>query len=301
MDRLTALSVFARVVEDGGFSAAARRLGMSVTMVSNHVRALEDRLGARLLNRTTRKVSLTEIGRAYYQRASQILADLEDADGMAGALQSKPRGTLRLHATTPMVRFLAPVIAEFLTLYPEVSVDLAIGERMIDMVEEGYDLAFRTFSPPDTSLIVRRLAPWHHIPCCSPGYIATHGAPRHPSDLTRHNCLRYTYYPYGNDWRFSDPDGTPIPVRVDGNMVTTSPEAIRHLALAGNGMYLAPSFLVADDLAAGRLVRVLEDYATVEFAISALYLDRHYLAAKIRSFIDLISERFAEERKKQLF
>ena len=296
MDRLTSLAVFCRVVESGGFSAAARRLGMSVTMVSNHVQALEDRLAARLLNRTTRKVSLTEVGRVYYQRSSQILGDLEDADSAAGALQSKPRGTLRVYTNTPLVRFLAPVISEFLGLSPEVSVDLTTGERMIDMVEEGYDLAIRTLPPPDTSLIVRRLAPWHHIPCCSPGYLATHEALSHPSDLARHNCLRYTYYPYGNEWHFSDPDGTPIPVRVSGNLVTTAAEAILHQTLAGNGLFMAPSFFVAAEIASGRLVRVLENFVTEEFAISALYPDRHHLAAKLRSFIDIAVSRFAEYR-----
>jgi len=296
MDRLTSLEVFCRVVESGGFSAAARRLGMSVTMVSNHVQALEDRLAARLLNRTTRKVSLTEVGRVYYQRSSQILGELEDADRAAGVLQSKPRGTLRVYTNTPLVRFLAPVISEFLGLSPEVSVDLTTGERMIDMVEEGYDLAIRTLPPPDTSLIVRRLAPWHHIPCCSPGYLATHEAPLHPSDLARHNCLRYTYYPYGNEWHFSDPDGTPIPVRVSGNLVTTAAEAILHQTLAGNGLFMAPSFFVTAEIAAGRLVRVLENFVTEEFAISALYPDRHHLAAKLRSFIDIAVSRFAEYR-----
>jgi len=297
MDRLTTLSVFARVVESGGFSAAARRLGMSATMVTNHVQALEDRLGARLLNRTTRKVSLTEIGRAYYERTAQILADLDDADSMAGASQSKPRGTLRVYANTPLLRFLAPVIAEYFALYPETAVDLTHGERMIDLVEEGYDLAIRTFPPAESSLILRRLAPWHHILCCSPAYLARHGAPKHPAELAQHNCLRYTYYPFGNDWHFSAPDGAPVTVRVTGNLVTTGVEAISYLALEGYGIYLGPSFLVAGDLATGRLVRLLEDFPTVEFAISALYPARRHLAAKLRAFVDLVAERFAAQRE----
>jgi DNA-binding transcriptional LysR family regulator len=159
MDRLTSLTVFARVVDSGGFSAAARRLNMSTTMVSNHVQSLEDRLGARLLNRTTRKVSLTEVGKAYYERCTQILAELEEADRAASAQQSTPRGTLCLYTGASLARFLAPVIGEFLPLYPEVSVELTIGERMVDLVDEGFDLAIRPVLPPDSSLIVRRLTP----------------------------------------------------------------------------------------------------------------------------------------------
>src|ERR1043165_7953669 len=148
MDRLTSLEVFSRVVDNGGFSAAARKLNMSTTMVSNHVQALEERLGVRLLNRTTRKVSLTEVGRAYYDRCTRILADIEQADDIAGALQSTPRGTLRIYANTHIVQFLSPVVTEFLGSYPDVKVDLAIGERTVDMIEESYDVAVRMLPPP---------------------------------------------------------------------------------------------------------------------------------------------------------
>src|SRR3546814_466676 len=266
MDRITSLTVFGRVVECGGFSAAARRLNMSVTMVSNHVQALEDRLGARLLNRTTRKVSLTEIGKAYYERSTQILADLEEADRMAASLHAEPRGTLRLYTGTHIVRFLAPVVSEFLTLHPAISVDLTIGERMVDLVEEGFDLAIRPLPPPDSSLIVRRLTPWRNILCCSPAYLDGHEAPRRPSDLARHNCLRYAFYPYGDEWRFTGPAGEPVSVRVSGNVLTNSGDTLRHLALSGHGVILGPSFVVADDLMAGRLGRILGVNLPVAFA-----------------------------------
>src|SRR4051812_44138402 len=157
MDRLTSLTAFVRVVDNGGFSAAGRRLNMSTTMVSSHVQSLEDRLGARLLNRTTRKVSLTEVGKVYYDRCTQILAELDEADRAATTLQSTPRGTLRLYTGTSIVRFIAPVVAEYLALYPDASVELTTGERMIDLIEEGLDLAIRPTPPPDSSLIVRRL------------------------------------------------------------------------------------------------------------------------------------------------
>ena len=296
MDRLTSLAVFARVAEASGFSAAARRLGMSTTMVSNHVQALEDRLDVRLLNRTTRKVSLTEVGRAYYARAVQILGDLDEADRIAGDTQATPRGTLRLHTGTHVVRFLSPVVREYLALYPGVTVDLTIGERMVDLIEEGFDLAIRTLPPPDSSLIVRRLTPWRHIVCCTPDYLHAHSAVQVPADLAQHNCLRYGLYPYGDEWRFDGPDGRTAAVRVAGNTVTNSAELLLYLALSGVGVMLAPSFVAAEDLAAGRLVRLIPAYRPVEFAISAIYPHRHHVGSKVRRFIDLLAERFAEHR-----
>src|SRR4051812_46556702 len=183
MDRLTSLEVFGQVVECGGFSAAGRRLNMSVTMVSNHVQSLEERLGARLLNRTTRKVSLTEIDKAYYERSRQILMELEEADRIADVLQSTPRGSLRVHTSMHIVRFMSPIIDEFLALYPGVSFELVTGERMVDLIEEGIDLAVRTIPPPESSLIVRRLTPWRHVLCCAPHYPEAHPSISHPAHL----------------------------------------------------------------------------------------------------------------------
>lgn len=270
---------------------------MSVTMVSNHIQSLEDRLGARLLNRTTRKVSLTEIGKAYYERSRQILMDLEEADRIADSQQSTPRGTLRLHTNTTLVRFLLPVIDEFLTLHTGVSLDLTTGERMIDMVEEGYDLAVRAVPPPDSSLIVRRLTPWRHILCCAPAYAAAHPEIRHPSDLAQHKCLQYAFYAYGDEWRFEEPSGEIISTRISGNVVSNNGELLRHMAVQGRGVFLAPSFLVVDEMADGSLVRLMPDYRPVEFAINAIYPHRHHLSSKVRLFIDLLAERFADHRK----
>jgi DNA-binding transcriptional LysR family regulator len=297
MDRVTSLTVFSRVVEAGGFSAAARRLNMSVTMVSNHVQALEDRLGARLLNRTTRKVSLTEIGQAYYERAMRILADLEEADRLAVALHTTPRGTLRLHTSNNVVRFLTPVLGEFLTLYPAVAVDLAVGEGMVDLIEDGYDLVIRPIPSPDSGLIVRRLTPWRHILCCAPSYLDAHPAPVEPADLAHHNCLRFALYPFGDEWRFEGPDGKMLSVRVSGNLVSSSAETLRRMALGGHGLFLAPTFMILDELEAKTLVRVLPRHRGVEFAIAAIYPHRHHLSTKVRSFIDLLAERFAQHRK----
>jgi DNA-binding transcriptional LysR family regulator len=294
LDRLSSLTVFGQVVESGGFSAAARRLGMSVTMVSNHVQSLEDRLGVRLLQRTTRRVSLTEIGKAYLERTRPIVLDLDEADRIASAQQATPRGPLRIHTTTPLVLFLGPIVSEFVRRHPAVSIDLTAGERMVDLVEEGFDLAVRATPPPDSSLVVRRLTAWRHVLCCSPGFLKTHSAPKRPGDLPRYNCIRYQFYPYGDEWRFEDKKGKPIAVKVSGNVVTNSVELLRTLTAAGHGIYLAPSFLVMDDIKAGRLVRLLPQFPPPELAISAIYPHRHHLSTKVRHFIDLLAERFAE-------
>jgi DNA-binding transcriptional LysR family regulator len=295
MDRLTSLTVFARVVECGGFSAAARRLNMSATMVTNHIQSLEDRLGARLLNRTTRKTSLTEIGQAYYERCTQVLADLEEADRVAGALQSTARGTLRLYVGTHIVRFVAPVVAEFLGTYREASIDLTMGERMVDLLAEGIDLAIRPTPPPDSTLTVRSIARWRHVLCGSPAYLARHGVPQRPEELLGHNCLRYAFYPFGDEWRFTGPADRSVSVRVSGSLVTSSAETLRIVALGGQGLFLAPSFIVDEDLRAGGLVEILGDHSPVEFAINAIYPHRHHLSAKVRCFIDLTVAHFARQ------
>src|SRR5262245_34618741 len=227
MDRLTSPEVFSQGVECGGFSAAGRKLDMSTTMVSNHVQSLEARLGARLLNRTTRKVSLTEVGRAYYDRAVQILADIAQADDIAGALQSTPRGTLRVYTATHIVQFVAPVVAQLLSRYPEVKVDLTMGERTVDIIDEGFDIAVRLTPPPDSSLIVRNLATWRHVLCCSHAYLQRFDRPRQLAELTGHNCLRHVSYPFADEWRFVDRKSNPATVRVTGNLTTNSGEAIK--------------------------------------------------------------------------
>ncbi|WP_168879870.1 LysR family transcriptional regulator [Rhizobium sp. P28RR-XV] len=297
MDRLTSVAVFGHVVECGGFSAAARRLNMSATMVGNHVQFLEKRLDVRLLNRTTRKVSLTESGKYYYERSSQILDDLDEADSVVAALTTTPRGTLRLYANTHLTPFLAPVVSEYLGIYPLVTIDLRTGERAVDMVEEGYDLVIRTLSLHDDNLITRRLTPWRHILVCSPEYLENHPVPRAPADLAGHNCLRYTYYPYGDNWHFLDPHGERVSVKIGGNVVTTSGETLRHMVLKGQGICLAAGFVVSDELEAGKFVCLLPQYKPLEFSISAAYPNRAHLTTKTRLFIDLLAERFAVHRQ----
>ena len=297
MDRLTSLTAFVRVVDNGGFSAAGRKLNMSTTMVSNHVQALEERLGVRLLNRTTRKVSLTEIGQAYYERCIQILTDIEQADDVASALQSTPRGTLRIHTHTHVVPYIAPVVADYLQTYAETKVDHSIGERDVDLIDEGFDLAVRMVPPPDSSLIVRSLATWRHVICCSHSYLDKHGRPEQLSDLATRNCIRHALYPFGDEWHFVDRKGAPAAVRVSGNLVTNSGETLRQAALQGIGVALAAGFLIRDDLEAGRLVRLLPDYRTVEITMNAVYPHRHHLSAKVRTFIDMLVRHAAEQQK----
>ena len=297
MDRLTSLTVFGQVVERGGFSAAGRHLNMSVTMVSNHVQALEDRLGVRLLNRTTRKVSLTDIGKEYYERSRQVLMDLEEADEIANAQQATPQGQLRIYTNAVMARFLTPVIGDYLTLYPNVSVEMTAGEAMVNLIEQGYDLAIRTAPAQDSSLIIRRLASWRHVLCCAQSYLEKNPTPAMPSDLAEHNCIRYAFYPYGTEWRFENPNSGIVSVSVRGNLITNNAETLRAFALEGRGIFLAPSFMIADEIARGEMVRLLPDYRPVEFTINAIYANRTHLPAKIRVFLDMTAERFTQYRQ----
>jgi DNA-binding transcriptional LysR family regulator len=296
MDRFASIVAFVRVAETGGFSMAARRLNVSTATVSGQIHALEDALGARLFDRTTRKVSLTDIGREYYERCSQILHELNEADEAASALQLSPRGKLRVYCHSNIARFIAPMVAEYLRNNPEVSLDLRTGDQMIDLLEEGFDLAIRPIVPPDSSLIVRRLASWRHILCCAPSYLEKHQAPQSPADLSSHNCIRYALYPYGDEWHFVDPSGKPVVARVKGNVVTTSLDVLREAAVAGDGLAFSAPFSVHKEMEAGTLVPLLRDYQTVEFSIVAVYPHRRHLAAKVRVFVDALVALFANQR-----
>jgi len=294
MDRLTSLTTFIQVVESGGFSAAARRLNMSTTMVSNHVQALEERLGARLLNRTTRKISLTDVGTGYYERCAQILAELEAADSAAGALQTTPRGILRLYTNSHILRFVAPIVSEYLGLYPEVRVEVAMGERMIDLVEERIDVAVRTTPLPDSSLVARKLIDWRHILCAAPAYLEREGGPKDLAELAQRNCIRYALYPFGDDWHFTGPKGESATVKIAGNLVSASAEIMRAAALDGRGIVLAPDFYAFEDIAKKRLVPILQQYRPVGFSLSAIYVNRQNVPAKVRAFLDLLTARISE-------
>ena len=292
MDRLASITAFVRVADSGGFSAAARRLNLSKATVSDQVQALENTLGVRLLNRTTRRVSLTEVGREYYERCSQILHDLTEADEAAGAQQATPRGQLRVYCHQGISRFVAPVVTGFLARYPEASVDLRTGDVMVDLVQEAFDLAISPLPPPDSTLIRRRLATLSLILCGAPAYLERHPVPQSPADLAGHNCLRYPYAPFPDEWHFVDARGNTEVARISGSLISSSPETTRAAAVAGIGLVLTAPFLVADLLASGALVPLLPGYRTQEVEINALYPHRRHLSAKVRAFIDMLVDRF---------
>jgi DNA-binding transcriptional LysR family regulator len=293
MDRLASITAFVRVTESGGFTAAARRLDLSTTTVSDQVQALENALGVRLLNRTTRQVTLTEIGREYYERCAQILHELEEADEAAGALQVTPRGQLRIYCQKGIARFIAPVVTGFLSQYPEVSVDLRDGDAMIDLVQERFDLAIMGVSPPDSTLVRRTLAKWHHVLCCAPAYLEKHPEPRSPADLAGHNCLLYAYAPFSDQWPFLDARGNTVMARMSANLVATSLPVLRRAAIAGLGLWLSAPFIVSDLLASKELVPLLRDYRLPEMEIVALYPHRRHLTVKTRTFIDMLVNQFS--------
>jgi DNA-binding transcriptional LysR family regulator len=235
MDRFASITAFVRVAESAGFSAAGRRLNLSKATVSDQVQGLENALGVRLLNRTTRRVSLTE-----------ILHDLEEADEAAGAQQATPRGQLRVYCHQGIGRFVAPIIGDFLARYPEASVDLCTGHTMIDLVQEAFDLGISPFPPPDSTFVRRRLGTLSPMVCGAPAYLEKHPAPQSPADLARHNCLRYPYAPSPDEWQFLDADGNPVVARISGSLISSSLETTHAAAMAGIGLILTSPFLVGD-------------------------------------------------------
>ena len=292
LDTLVGMAVFARVVDDGGFSAAARRLGLSKSAVSKQVAALEDRLGARLLNRTTRRMSLTEAGSALIERCRRVLAEAEAAEDAVGMLQGAPAGVLRVAA--PMTfgtMHLAPAIPDFLERHPGVSIDLSLNDRMIDLVEEGFDVAVRIARLADSSLMARKLAPMRRIMAASPDYLARRGVPARLADLAGHDCLSYSYIATGDEWSFTGPDGEQS-VRPSGRLRANNGEVLRAAALAGTGIATMPTFIAGPDLAAGRLVRVLPDYDNCSGAIYAVWPSDRHPSPKLRAFVDFLAERF---------
>lgn len=294
MDRFSSMEIFARVAELKGFSAAARRLGQSKSSVSKRVSALENHLGVRLLNRTTRRLSLTEAGIAYYDWCLKIAGDMEAAEESVTNLHAKPRGNLKFNAPMSFGRLhLAPAIPGFLERYPHVTVEMTMDDRIIDLVEDGYDLALRIGRLADSSLVARRIAVSQMVICASPDYLDKHGTPTTPADLAHHNCLIYSYSRVGSRWRFKGPDGN-YTVRVSGNFRANSSDALHIAALAGLGIHFGPMFIAGDDLRSGRLVRVLESYRMTDLPIQAVYPHQRHVTAKLRVFIDYLIERFAD-------
>ncbi|HTO47337.1 MAG TPA: LysR family transcriptional regulator [Burkholderiales bacterium] len=295
MDRFAALRVFAQVVESGGFSRAADRLDLSPTAVSRQVAELEAHLQTRLLNRTTRRLSLTESGQAFYGRAVQLLHDLEEAEQEASKATITPRGTIRLTTSLNFgTRQVAPAIAAFVARHPGVKFDVQLSDRIVDLVEEGFDLAIRIGGGGSENLVARKLGETRLVACASPEYLARRGTPATPQDLARHDCFTYEYASPRSQWRFGARDGREEAVRVSGPVHSNSGDLNAALAVRGAGVAFEPDFIVGDDLAAGRLVALLPDYAAARSPIYAVYPTRKHLSAKVRLFVDFLAERFAE-------
>ena len=287
------MRVFTQVVDSGSFAKAADRLGLSTSAASRQVADLEAHLDTRLLNRTTRRVSLTESGRAFHARAVQLLADLEEAEREAGRAAVVPSGTIRLTAAVTLgVRHLAPLIAAFIARHPGVSFDVSLSDRIVDLVEEGFDLAIRVgTSGPDT-LVARKLGETRLVACASPGYLATHGTPRVPEDLQAHNCFTYEYVTPSEHWRFRDPAGRERVVRVRGNLHTNNGELHAEAAAGGVGVAFEPDMIVMPYVRDGRVVELLAQFAPPPLPIYAVYASRKHLSAKVRLFVDFLVERF---------
>ncbi|MBI2715242.1 MAG: LysR family transcriptional regulator [Rhizobiales bacterium] len=297
LDRLTGLEVFAKVAAAGSFSAAGRALGLSQTMVTKHIAALEARLGVKLFHRSTRRLSITEAGRSYLEASERILADIDAAEAAVAADRVEPRGLLRLNAPVAFgTRQIAPLLSEFAQRHPLVTVELGLNDRLVDLADEGWDSAIRIGSLSDSSLIARRIAPCRTVVCAAPSYLAARGNPRTVSSLTNHNSLGYTLSRVTGVDRWSFGAQGEITVPVSGNLRANNGDALRTAAIAGQGLAYLPSFIVADDLRAGTLVALDLDQPTVEFGgIYAVFLPDRHPAAKVRAFIDFIANRFAPE------
>ena len=289
MDRLTSMSSFVQVVNKRSFSWAARQLKLSQGAVTGHVQSLEKQLGLRLLNRTTRKVSPTQEGTQFYQRCSRVLAEVAEIENLARSLQQAPRGRLRLNTDVMLARVVAPVVNEYVLIYPEVSIELITTDQIGDLVAGAFDLAIHAGSTSNSSLIQRRLGNAPRVVCASPTYLARHGTPRTPEELAGHNCLVVSNSSCTDRWRFTGPTGE-YEIKVDGNLRSNSIEAVRAAALKGQGVCLLPLLSVAEDLKTGRLLRLLPDYVAVEAAIQAVYPGGRHLSTRVRTFLDFVAK-----------
>jgi len=294
MDRFRELETFVAVVSAGSFVGAAAALRSSKAAVSRLVQDLEARLGARLLHRTTRRLSLTEAGRDYHQRAVQILAELEEADGVASQATRRAVGLLKVNVPLSFgISHLAPLWGSFLALHPEVELDVTLSDRVVDIVDEGFDLAVRITRLPDSSLVSRRLASTRTLLCASPGYLAAHGTPMTLDELSRHQVIGYSYAALGDTWQLQGPEGLDT-VHTHPRFRANNGDTCRAAALDHQGITLQPTFLVGSDLASGRLQRILPEYESAELGVYAVYPTRKHLSGKVRALVDYLAAAFAE-------
>ncbi|MBT3305841.1 MAG: LysR family transcriptional regulator [Alphaproteobacteria bacterium] len=293
MDSQSEMAVFVRVAETGNFSASARALKLTPSAVSKLIGRLEDRLGARLLHRTTRRVSLTEEGRTFYQHCTPILAAIDEAEQAITQLHGEPRGLLKVNASTYFAReHIEPLIPDFLARYPELRIQLTLSEQFVDLIEEEVDVAIRIGQLPDSTLIARKLGSAQRMVVGSPSYLALHGTPRNPDELKDHNCIILSTATSLNQWEFKGPDG-PRRIEVRGNFETNNAVALHNAALGGIGLVRAGNFTVAKDIRAGRLVTVLADFeATTQTNVYAVYPHNRHLSPKVRVFVDMLVDAF---------
>ncbi|HSD61860.1 MAG TPA: LysR family transcriptional regulator, partial [Burkholderiales bacterium] len=298
MENLAGMAVFARVAEAKSFTEAARRLGLSKSVVSKLVARLEASLGARLMHRTTRRLSLTEAGAALYEHCARMLAEAEAAELAVSSLRAMPRGVLRVSSPAAFGHLhIAPAIPEFLRRYPEATVEMVMNDRIVDLAEEGYDVAIRLTEEPGPNMVARALAPIRWAVCATAAYLKDHPAPEVPADLAQHNCLYYSQQGSPGEWRFDGPGGAKS-VRVSGNFRVNNSEAVREAALGHLGIALLPTFAVGPDFQSGRLRRVLPDYTPLGVyggQVYAAYLSGRHLSPKVRAFVDFFVERFSPQ------
>ncbi len=290
MDKLTSMQVFEKVAKHNSFSAAAENMGLSKAMVSKHIASLENSLDVLLLNRTTRRLSLTESGAAYLERVKNILADIEETELAVSSLSSEPRGTLKLTAPTSFGAFhLARAIGGYNQIFPQVQIEMFLTERLHDLAEDGLDLAIHVGHLEDSSLIAKRLASTRMVVCGSPAYFEKYGLPKTPEDLVDHKCLIFSPRTPANEWSFKK-DNKQFNVRVSGDIRSNIGDALRIASMQDSGLIQLPTYMTGLDIKAGRLQVVLEDYEPPESPINALYLHRKHLSAKVRTFVDYLYE-----------
>lgn len=294
MNLFEAMEVFVKVADTGSLSAAARILDMSNPSVTRHIADLEAYLHARLLNRTTRRISLTDTGTAYLERSRQVLFDLDEAAMAAGNSAANPSGILRINVPVSFsVNHLGRALPLYAERYPNVVLDVSLSDRIVDLVDEGYDLAIRIGKLHGQSLVARKIAPARILLCAAPTYLAKNGWPQHPTDLKNHACLNYAYSTPRDEWRF-ERDGGAFAVQVKGGLSTNNGDLLREAAIAGMGIIRQPSFIVGDDVRAGRLVTLLPEYRNETLSIYAIYPSRRHLSAKVRTFVDFLGEQFGD-------
>lgn len=293
MSKIEEMSSFVAVVEAGSFVAAADATGTSKTAVSRHVSNLEERLGVRLLQRTTRSLSLTDDGQTFYARAKELLESLQELESDLTARSSEPTGRLRINAPLTFgIMHLAPLWAGFAAAYPNVALDITLSDRTVDLIEEGYDLAIRIGASPHPMLVARKLASTELVLCASQGYLTLRGTPTHPDELRQHDVIAYSHWTGGDDWTFIGPEGVHT-VQTIARIRTNNGDTCRQLALEHQGIILQPEFLIAGDLKAGRLVPLLPDYRCPTLDIAAVYPTRKHLPLKVRRMIDFLVDSFA--------